>query len=172
MNKLKSIKALLLMGVFFVSASAYSAADIKIGYIDMQKAIQTTSAGKKAKKNLEKEFKKRKKELEKRQADIKKMGKDLEKKSMALSDDVRLKKQQELQKEMVGYQELVGKSQVDIQKKERDLTMPIIKKLRKIIDKIAKKDGYTMILEKSEQGVLWAKKDVDITERVIKEFEK
>ena len=79
---------------------------------------------------------------------------------------------QELQKEMVGYQELVGKSQVDIQKKERDLTMPIIKKLRKIIDKIAKKDGYTMILEKSEQGVLWAKKDVDITERVIKEFEK
>ena len=79
---------------------------------------------------------------------------------------------QQLQQEMMKYRELVGKSQLEIQKKERDLTVPIVKKLREIIEDVAKKDGYTMILEKSEQSVLWAQKEADLTDRVVKEFEK
>ncbi len=43
-------------------------AEIKIGYIDMQKAIQETAAGKKAKKELEDEFNKKKKDLEKKRS--------------------------------------------------------------------------------------------------------
>ena len=35
-------------------------AEVKIGYVDMQKAIQSTSAGKKAKSELEAEFNKKK----------------------------------------------------------------------------------------------------------------
>lgn len=147
-------------------------AETKIGYIDMQKAIQETSAGKKAKKDLEEEFNKKKKDLEKREADLKKMNEDLEKKAMVLSDEVRNKKQQELQAEMLKYRDLVGKSQMDIQKKERDLTTPIIDGLRKIISDIAEKEDFTVILERSEQSVLWAKKEIDLTGRVIGEFEK
>jgi outer membrane protein len=70
------------------------------------------------------------------------------------------------------YRELVGKNQLEIQKKERELTGPIIEKLRIVIDKLAKSDAYTVILEKNEQSVLWVKGDVDITEKVIQEFEK
>lgn len=148
------------------------AAEIKIGYIDMQKAIQETSTGKQAKKDLETDFNKKKKELEKKEADLKKMNEDLEKKALVLSDDVRAKKQQELQQEMLKYRELVGKSQIDIQKRERDLTVPILEKLRSIIEGIAKTEGYTVILEKSEQSVMYANKEIDLTERVVKEFEK
>ena len=46
-------------------------AEVKIGYVDMQKAIQETAAGKKAKKELEDEFNKKKKDLEKKEGDIK-----------------------------------------------------------------------------------------------------
>ncbi len=164
-------KHLVILAAALVGMAA-SAADVKIGYIDMQKAIQETSAGKKAKKDLEEDFNKKKKELEKKEADLKKMNEDFEKKAMVLSDDVRGKKQQELQTEMLKYRELVGKSQMDIQKKERDLTQPIIEGLRKVITSIAEKDGFTVILERSEQSVLWAKKDIDLTDRVIQEFEK
>lgn len=165
----KSVIALLSTALF---SSPVFAAEVKIGYVDMQKAIQESSAGKKAKKDLEGEFNKKKKELEKKEADLKKMNEDLDKKSLVLSDDVRAKKQQELQGEMLKYRELVGKSQMDIQKRERDLTMPILEKIRGIIEDIAKKDGYTVILEKSEQSVLYALKDIDLTDRVVKEFEK
>lgn len=144
----------------------------KIGVIDMQKAIQDTAQGKKAKKELEDEFNKKKKELEKTESEIKKKGEDFEKRSMAMNEETRNKKQAELGAEMRKYQELAAKSQMEIQKRERDLTAPIVAKLRSIIEEFAKKDEYDVILEKSEQSVMWAKKDLDLTDRAVKEFDK
>lgn len=169
---MRTMKNLVLLISFaFTSAFAF-AADVKIGYVDMQKAIQETSAGKKAKKELESEFNKKKKELEKLEAEIKKKGEDFEKRSMAMNEDARVKKQGELRQEMGKYQEIAAKSQMEIQKRERELTEPIVKKLRGILDDIAKKDEFTVILEKSENSVMWAKKELDLTERLIKEHDK
>lgn len=154
-----------------VSVSAI-AAEVKIGYVDLQKAIQETSTGKKAKKELEKEFNAKKADLQKKEADLKKMNDDLEKKSAALSDEARNKKQQELQQEMLKFQREVGESQLNIQKKERQLTGPILEKLQAAMEKVAKAGGYSMVLEKSEQSVLWANKDLDLTDAVVKEYEK
>ncbi len=158
--------------LLFMGPLAKAATAVKVGYVDMQKAITETSEGKKAKEKLEKEFKDKQADLKKMEEDLKNMSKDLEKKALVLSDDVKAKKQQELQEQMMKYREIVGKSQVDIQKKERDLTLPIVTKLRDIIEKIAKAEEYSMILEKSEQSVLWAQKDLDLTDRIVKEFEK
>jgi outer membrane protein len=156
----------------FLMGSSVYAADLKIGYVDMQKAIKETSVGKKAKKELEKDFNAKKAALQKKEADLKKMNDDLEKKKVALSDDVKAKKAQELQQEMLKFQREVGESQLNIQKKERDLTQPILEKLQASLDKVAKEGGYTLVLEKNEQSVLWAKKEVDLTDAVVKEFEK
>jgi outer membrane protein len=158
--------------VFGLISSAHAVEQLRIGVIDMARAIQETAAGKKAKKELEEEFNKKKKDLEKREADIKKMGEDFEKRSMAMNEDARLKKQNELQGEMRKYQEMAAKSQQEIQKRERDLTQPIVTRLRSILDDIAKKEDFTMVLEKSEQSVMWAKRELDLTDRVIKEFDK
>lgn len=158
---------------FSLSAMAADApAPTKMGYVDLQKAIQETSTGKKAKKDLETEFNKKKKELEKKEADLKKMSEDFEKKSMVLSDELKMQKQGELQQEMLKYRELVGKSQMEIQKRERELTMPIVEKLHSIISDIAKKEGYAFVLEKNEQSVLYADKSLDLTDRILKEYEK
>lgn len=162
-----------ILGLLVSSLASFSvhAAEVKIGYIDMQKAIQETAGGKKAKKELEEEFNKKKKDLEKREADIKKMHEDFEKRSMAMNEDARNKKQTEIRTEMGKYQELAAKAQMEIQKKERDLTQPIVTKLRSIIEDIAAKEDFTVILEKSENSVMYAKKDIDLTERVIKSYD-
>lgn len=171
MTRNNTILSLVVLSLVFAFSGKSFAADMKFGYVDMQKAIQQTAAGKKAKKELEAEFNKKKKALEKRQADIKKMIEDFQKRSMAMNDDARHKKQVAIQNEMEKYQEMAAQSQMQIQKKEHDLTAPIVAKLKKVIDTIAEKDHYTMILEKSEQNVLWARKDMDLTQRVIKEYD-
>lgn len=162
---------LALLGLLLVSFGA-TAAEVKIGFVDMQKAIQETGAGKKAKKELEDDFNKKKKELEKKEAEIKAKAEDFEKRSMAMNEDARMKKQGEIQSEMRKYQENAAKAQMDIQKRERDLTQPIVTKLRGILEDIAKKEDFTVILEKAENSVMWAKKDIDLTDRIIKEFDK
>ena len=45
-------------------------------------------------------------------------------------------------------------------------------KIQKVIAKVAKEKGYSMVFEKTSQSVMWAKADLDITQEVIKEFEK
>ena len=157
--------------VLAATLGSVAKADVKIGFVDMQKAVQTTAEGKKAKAELEGEFEKKKKELQKREADLKKMGEDLEKKKSVLSEEALQKKQGEFQEEMMKYRETVNKSQVEIQKKDHDLTQPILDKMRKVIETVAKDKGYNMVLENSAM-VLYATKDNDLTDDVIKAFEK
>lgn len=165
-------KQIAVIASMVMAAGLVHAADAaKIGFVDMQKAIQSTAAGKKAKSELEGEFNKKKKELEKKEADLKKMGEDLERKKSVLSEEVLSKKQAEFQEEMMKYRDTVGKSQVEIQKKERDLTAPILEKMKKTIEKVAKDKGYSMVLENS-QMVLFANADADLTDEVIKAYEK
>lgn len=162
-------KVIVLLSTLLMATAAH--AETKIGFVDMQKAIQSTSAGKKAKADLEGDFNKKKKELEKKEADLKKMGEDLEKKKSVLSEEALGKKQAEFQEEMLKYRDVVGKSQVDIQKKERDLTAPILEKMKKVIAKMAKEKGYTLIME-NNQAILFATADSDLTDDVIKAYEK
>lgn len=164
-------KIVLMAAASTLLASAVHAAEMKIGFVDMQKAVQSTDSGKKAKKDLESEFEKKKKELQAKEGDLKKMGEDLEKKKSVLSEEALAKKQVEFQEEMMKYREVVGKSQMDLQKKERDLTQPILDKMRRVIEKVAKDKGYNMVLENNAM-VLFASKDNDLTEEVIKAFEK
>lgn len=161
----------MLIAMSLLLAASFANAEAKVGVVDMQKAIQSTSAGKKAKTELETEFNKKKKELEKKEADLKKMGEDLEKKKSVLSEEALGKKQAEFQEEMMKYRDVVGKSQLEIQKKERDLTAPILEKMKKVIAKMAKEKGYSLVVENS-QIVLYATPEADITEDVIKAFEK
>lgn len=144
----------------------------KVGFVDVQKAVQTTAAGKKAKAALDGEFKKRKDGLDKKKSDIEKMGQDLEKKKSVLSEEVLGKKQMELQEEMMKFQKVVGENQMEIQKKEEELVGPILEKMKTVIEKVAKEKGYAMVMDKKGQNVLYAVAEADLTDDVVKAFEK
>ena len=159
------------MFVTFFASVAF-AAEFKVAIVDMQKAIQSSSAGKKAKKEVEGDFEKKKKELKKKEDDLKKRVEEFEKKQAVLSDKVRQEQQADLQKDMMQFREEVGKSQMTIQQRERELTKPILEKLQKIISEIAKEKDFSVVLEKAEQSVMFAKSELDITDEVIKRVDK
>lgn len=168
---MKKVLVMFVLSAF--SITSFAAENLKIVYIDMQKAIQGTKEGAKAKKELESEFNAKKKKLAVSEEKLKKMQEDLEKKAMVLSDDVRAKKQQEFQEEMFAYQKLVGQSQQEIQKREAELTKPILDKVAKVIEQLAKEKGYEMVLERGPtNNILWAKREAEITDEVVAAFEK
>ena len=85
-----------------------------------------------------------------------------------LSADARKSKEEELEKMIRDYQRQVSDSQNEVKKKEGELTGDILKELRGIIEKIGSDEGYTLILEGGEGQILFAKKEIDITDNVIK----
>ena len=162
----------LVFSVVTLGMASVLASEGKIGYVDVQKAVQMTAAGKKAKEQLDGEFQKRKGSLDKKKADIEKMGQDLEKKKSVLTEEVMNKKQTELQEEMLKFQKTVAENQVELQKKEKELVEPILEKMKKTIEKVAQEKGFSMVIEKQAQNVLFAQKEADLTDEVVKAFEK
>lgn len=151
-------------------ASTVWAADFKMGYVDLQKALQTTEAGKTAKTNLQKEFEKKKSEFEKQQKDLQKEAEQFEKKSAILNDSARAAKQAELQKKVMEFQRAASESQMKLQERERELTKPILEELRAIIESLAKERKLQLVIEKNEGAVLYAESGSDLTEEVITRF--
>ena len=166
MNKFATITFAL--SALILNAGISHAEEPKIAVVDMQKAIQTSDSGKKAKSELEGAFNKKKKELSEQEATLKKAQEDFQKKQAALSDSAKKEQQAKLQERFMKYQELLQKSQTEIQKKEQEMSEPIIHKIRDKVVEIAKKKGYTLVLEKNDNIVIYSDDKNDITEEVIK----
>ena len=139
------------------------AAPPKIGYVDLQRTLNETKAGKAARDRLEADKKRKQSEIDKQQADLKKEFEAFEKQKVVLKDDARLKKERELQDKYVALQNKFLALQQDLSKAEAKLTREILEKAGKIIEDIARGAGYTMIVEKNEGAVLWADPSNDIT---------
>jgi len=166
MNPITTI-AFIISALIF-NAGVSSAEELKIGTIDMQRAIQTSETGKKAKSELEQAFNKKKKELQTEEATLKKLQEEFQKKQSALSESAKKEQQGKLQERFMKYQELLQKSQTEIQKKEQEMSEPIIHKIREKVAEIAKKKGYTLVLEKNENVVLFSLDKDDLTDEVMK----
>lgn len=164
------MKNILLITLIIFLKISLASAEVKIGIVDMQKVVQTSTAGKKAKVELEGEYNKKKKEFEKQEEQLKKSAEELTKKKAVLTEEAYAKRQNELQEEMMKFRESVGQSQYEIQKRQQDLTMPIVEKIRKTVGKLAKEKGYTMVAE-SGAGIIYAEPTSDITDEVLKNFE-
>jgi outer membrane protein len=155
---------------FILPAYAHAAEVSKIGVIDLQKVLNECESGKKAKTDLEALIKSKESVIDEKGKEIEKLKSEIQKQSSALSADAKKSKEDELEKFMRDYQRTVQDSQAEVKKKEGELTESIIKEVHKIVDRIGKEEGYTMIIEKSL--VLYTSQDLDITDRVIKEYNK
>ena len=71
----------------------------------------------------------------------------------------------------VDLQQTYLRLQKDLSEKEQQMTAPIFGKMRNVIAKIAERDNFTMIFERSaSESVLWAKPSLDLTNEVIRRY--
>lgn len=155
----------------FVAQQAFAAEQsLKIGVVDLIKALNESDAGKKAKADLEILIKTKQIAIDEKGKEIEKLKGDLEKQSSVLSAEARKGKEDDLEKIIREYQRIVTDSQNDVKKKESEFTGEILKGLRGIIDKIGQEGGYTLIIENAEGIILYSKVEQNLTEQVIKRF--
>jgi len=143
------------------------AANEKITFVDLQKALLEVNEGKKAKRDIEKRFTPKKAEIEKMEADLKKMKEDLEKKAAAMSPEAKQKKAMEFQEKMIAYQQTAQRAQMELGNSEREMTQPILENLKEVIRDYGEKTKV-VVLEKN--AVLYAPDEADVTLPIINEY--
>ncbi len=144
------------------------AGDSKIAVVDTQHAVMATEDGIRAQATLKKDFDKRQQDLDAKQTELAKARDDIEKQSHFLSREALQKRMEDWQRRMVELQTVFVDYNKTLQKKQGELTAPIIKKIMAVIARLAKKNGYELILDK--QAAPYARPDLDLTEQVIQMY--
>lgn len=142
-------------------------ADIKIGLVNFQKALNEVEQGKKAKELLKTEFDAKQKKLNVQQDELKKLQADAEKQKSVLSQDALLEKQKTFNEKYMDLQKSMGAYREELVAKDTKLTSLILQNLKKVVAQIGEKGGYTLIVEGSQDAVLYAKSQEDLTAKVI-----
>ncbi len=164
------MKKLILVLSLVLSFSAF--AETKIAVVNIQKVITSIKAGKNVMKQLEKAFKKKQKELKGEETAIKKLQKDYQKQNLVLSDKAKLKKENEIRGRIQALQKKTMDYQKGIQQQEAQLKKPILEKLKPVIDQVSKEKKVAMTFEVTASPLVYAESKVDITDAVIKAYDK
>ncbi len=146
------------------------AAELKIGVVDVEYVIHTSTKGKAAKSKLKKMFDDKQKELDVEQKKLLELKKEIEEQSEMATPEKRKAKVLEYQQGLLKLQELYLKNQQELAKKEVELMKPILASLEKILTDYAKEGAYDIIMNRSEQGVLFTKPDHDLTKQVLEKL--
>jgi len=145
---------------------------IKIGVVDIDRAISSTDEGKAARE----EFARKQREAEARIQPLferyKALEEEMKAKKFVLSDEALFQKQLDLVEMRNQIQskgkEIEGQMKVD----QKRLEGPLIAKLGEIIEDIGKTHGFTLILRRGAPGFLYTREALDVTDLVIENYNK
>jgi outer membrane protein len=158
-----------MIAAYGFSGNPAQAANVaKIGIIDFQRILETSDSGKTAQAEINRQGKKMEAELKKKGAAIEELKKKLEREALIMSKDMREQKAREMRIKVNDLKTLQQKYMQEFKAKEKTLVQQIQKKIVDAVTKIGKKEGYLLILEKREGGVLYSPASIDITDKLIK----
>ena len=162
----------LLIGLVFFGPLVISsfAAESRIGFVDIQKAVLGTKEWKKNFEIFKKDFAKEKKKIKARENRIKKMLEDLTKQSFVLDPELKKKKEDRYRKEKIAFERYLQDQNTEFSKNEKEITQKILIKMMKVIKTLGKEKKYTMILE--EKVVLYHDRGNDLTALATKTYDR
>ncbi len=162
----------LMLVCFSLVASPVMAESQKIGYVDLQKALNLSIAGKEAKEKIKAKVQSYDGEVQERQEELKKLKDDLEKQAMLLSEEARNSKERDYQQKVKEYQRFTKDIQETLQQTDADFTRKILEDVLNVVQEVGKREGYALILEKTESSLVYADESIDISDMVIQAFDK
>ncbi|MBN2645639.1 MAG: OmpH family outer membrane protein [Desulfuromonadaceae bacterium] len=151
-------------------ATTVQAADLKVGYVDLQKALALSEAGKTAKAKLDSEVKAVEEEVKQRQSDLTALQESLKKQVAMLSDEAKREKELEFQQQVKDYQRFVKDKQEEMRGKEMAFTQQILRDLGKQVVDLSEAEKVTVMMEKGQ--LVYAVDSIDYTDKLIKAYDK
>lgn len=168
--------ALLSLMLMSFSTSAQAADTFKMGVVDPQAVLEKSKAGKKALEGLKEYVNTRQKLLSRDEEDLRNYEKQLKEQAAKLSDAEKKDKETQFRSKIQDYQKRAQEFNQELQGKQKELVDDYMKRIASATQAVAEKGGFSIVVDRgSEQTVkivIYNKDTVDLTEQVIKEFDR
>jgi outer membrane protein len=159
------IGAFLAMTIF---AASPAHAELRLAYVDVQRALNECDAGKKAKAEFQGRVSTLESRLQRQQSEVQSLKDQIEKKGMLMNPDQRQNLQDQYVTKAKNFERDWKDSKDELQAKDQEITAKIVHDLAQVIRTIGERDGYTMVMEKG--SILWGAPGIDITDAVIRSY--
>ncbi|HYP12764.1 MAG TPA: OmpH family outer membrane protein [Bryobacteraceae bacterium] len=159
------------------TSAAYAqaaAAPSKVGIIHIQQAVINTRDGKVAAKALEEKSAPKKKQLEQAQAEIAALRDKYAKIGSVGSEEEKRKLQMDIDARTKSFNRDVEDAQQDLDAEQNRVLGELLGRMQAVIDKYARDNGYSLILDISPQNtpVVFVANGIDITQDVVALYDK
>jgi outer membrane protein len=154
-----------LLAFGFTVFATSSFADDKIAYVSLEKILRESSPAIEIGKKLQKEFAPRGEELNLMQKQINDRVTALDKDALTMSETDRRNKEQDLSNSNIELQRKKRELSEDVELRKGQELAILQERINKAVTAIAQSDGYDLVMY---QNVAYASKAVDITDKVMK----
>ena len=169
-----AIAALLFVGMHSPAFGQPSDSTIsgRVGYGDFNRALNEVSDGKRAKQRLKDEFEEKQAKLDRLQSELKALKDGIDRDRLIVSEEALRRREDEYQRKFNELQSRLDGFRMEMSTREHNLTNDILSRLRSIVKEIGRDEGYVLILEKSQDVVLYSQDGGDLTDRVISAYDR
>lgn len=162
------LKSLLAFG-FLAFVSNAGAAELKVGYVQVERILQEAPQTSESGKRLEKEFAPRTQELDRLQKQIKDIETALDKDSLTMSETDRKNKERDVANLKIDFQRKQRELREDINLRKNEELGALQDRINKAVTAVSEAEGYDLVVY---GGVAYASKKIDITDKVLKSLGK
>ena len=166
--RMKTLRIFLCIGLLcLLGAASASAQDSKVGFVNPQRIINESKIGRIAQEDLARLGREKDRRVGGLLSRVEAVKAELEGGKLSMTQQQM--KEKELRIKAREYEELVQRSNLDIQGEERRLIQFIMRRADFILRRVAEERGFTMILTDPEI-IGYVAGSMDITDRVIREL--
>ncbi|HVA81293.1 MAG TPA: OmpH family outer membrane protein [Candidatus Binataceae bacterium] len=163
--RLRLITGALLLAML---AAQTAHADVKLAYVDVQRALNECDAGKRAKADFQSHVQALESKLEHQQSEVQSLKDEIQKKGMLMNPDQRTSLQDQYVAKAKDFDRQYKDARDELQRKDHEITSKIVHDLAQIIRSLGERGGYTLVFEKG--SILWGAPSIDITDQVIRSY--
>ena len=160
------------MLAFLVVCTPVNAQDSNIVYLDSQRILIESAAGKDAYDKLEAVKNEKQIEIDKMLQSLKELGDTISVKSPTMKDSARQELELKYEQQQRAYNRFVKDAQEELRRAEISLVKPISDEVNVIIEAYGSKNAIDLILDKRSPGIVYTSKKLDITDAILKLYDK
>jgi outer membrane protein len=166
-------------------AGQASPSALKVGIVDLDRALKESASGKQALGTLKqfrdkvvKEINDKKRQKDAKETTLRDLQTELTSQSMVLSDSAKRDKEEtyrrqvrDLRKFIDDSNRFIEESERDLREREAELTSRLLRDLLEIIRAVGREESFTIIFERNDRVLLFVADAIDLTEKIIKRFD-
>lgn len=162
---MSSILKHIILASFMAFAVNAQSAELKVGYVQVDKILQEAPQTAESGKKLEREFSPRSQELDRMAKQIKDLESSLDKDGLTISEADRRSKERDVQNIKTEFQRKQRELREDINLRKNEELGSLQDRINKAVQSVAKAESYDLVMY---SGVAYATDKIDITDKVLK----